>query len=66
MKNIISHNQSRMDGFISRFSAVAMDYRNQENSLMTSCAHVLRRQDTTRQPKILVYGAINGAPFNFY
>ena len=65
MKNIISHNQSIMDGFILIFSVVAMAYRNPEDLLMTSCAHILRRWDTTRQPQHLFSGAINGAPFHF-
>ena len=65
LKNIISHNQSRMDGFILRFYAVAMAYRNQADSLMTSCAHVLRRRDNIRQPQHLISGSINGAPSNF-
>ena len=61
---MISHNQSRMDGFILRFSVVAMAYRNQAESPMTSCAHVFRRRGNTRHPQHLVSGAINGAPFN--
>ena len=54
-----------MDEFILRFYEVDMDYHSQADLLMTCCAHVLRRQDTMRQPQHLVSGSINGAPSNF-
>ena len=47
-----------------RIYVVAMAYHIQVDSLMTSCAHVLRSKDTTRQSQHLVSGSINGAPSN--
>ena len=61
---MISHKQFRIDGFILRFSVVAMAYCNQADSTMTSCSLVLDRRYTMRPPQHLVYGAISGAPFN--
>ena len=53
-----------MDGFILRLPVVAMAYRNQADSPMTSYTPVLNRPDTTRPPQHLVSGAISGAPLN--
>ena len=61
---MISHKQSRMDGFILILSVVAMAYRNQADLPMTSCAPVLRKRGITRPPQHLVSGAISGNPFN--
>ena len=63
--NMTLHNQSKMDRSILRCSVIAMAYRNQADSSMTSCTPVLRRRGTTRPPQHLVSGSISGAPFNF-
>ena len=64
LRNIISRNWSRMDGFTLRFSVDAMAYHSLEKSPITCCLCDFRRRDTTRQPWHLVSGAINGAPSN--
>ena len=53
-----------MDGYILILSVVAMAYRNQADSSMTSCAPVLRRSYNTKPPQYLVSEAIIGALFN--
>ena len=58
--------QSKMAGSILKLSVVAMAYHNKSDSPMTSCATVFRRRGITRPPQHLVYGAISGAPINFF
>ena len=58
--------QPKIDVYILRFSVVAMAFRNQADSPMTSYATVLRRQYITRPTQHLVSGAISGAPPNLF
>ena len=66
LRNTTLHKQPKMAGSILRFSAVAMAYRNQADSPMTSCAPAFRRRDIVRPPQHLVSGAISGVPSNFF